>query len=97
MSGEITVSVKITNTGKRAGRETVILYLRDEYAALTPQGKRVKRFAKIHLEPRQSKTVTFKLSREDFSFINLDNKPAAEAGDFTVMVGNLSEKFTLDK
>ena len=94
-NGEITVSVKITNTGNRAGKETAILYLRDEYASITPNGKRVKRFAKIYLEPKESKTVTFKLNKDDFSFINLDNKPTVEAGDFTVMIGNLSDKFTL--
>lgn len=33
--------------------------------------------------------------REDFSFINLDNKPTVEAGDFTVMIGNLNHRFTL--
>jgi len=60
-----------------------------------PPGKRVKRFAKIYLESRRSKTVTFKLNREDFSFINLDNKPLTEAGDFTVMIGNLNDKFML--
>lgn len=95
MNDEIAVSVKITNTGNRAGKETVILYLRDEYASITPNGKRVKRFAKIHLEPKESKTVTFKLNKEDFSFINLDNKPTVEAGDFIVMIGNLNDKFTL--
>jgi beta-glucosidase len=94
-SGEVTVAVKITNTGARAGKETVILYLRDEVAALTPPGKRVKRFAKIYLEPRSSKTVTFKLNRDDFSFIDLNNKPVTEAGDFTVTIGGLSDKFTL--
>ena len=93
--GELTISAKITNTGTRAGKETAILYLRDEVASLTPQGKRVRRFAKIYLEPGQSKTVTFRLNREDFSFIGLDNKPVTEAGDFTVMIGNLSDKFTL--
>jgi len=96
MSGEMTISATITNTGIRAGKETAILYLRDEIASITPNGKRVKRFAKIYLEPKQSKTVTFKLSREDFSFINLDNKPTVEAGDFTVMIGNLNDKFTLE-
>jgi len=94
-NGEITVSATITNTGSRAGKETAILYLRDEIASLTPNGKRVKRFAKIYLKPQQSKTVTFKLSREDFSFIDSDNKPTVEAGDFTVMIGNLNDKFTL--
>lgn len=95
MNGEVTVSVKVTNTGARAGKETVILYLRDEVATLSPNGKRVKRFAKIYLDAGQSKALTFKLNKDDFSFIGMDNKPMVEAGDFTVMVGDLSEKFTL--
>jgi beta-glucosidase len=94
-SGALTVTVKITNTGARAGKETAILYLRDEVASLTPPGRRVKRFAKLYLEPKQSKTVSFDLSREDFSFIDPNNKPAVEAGEFTVMIGRLSDKFTL--
>ncbi len=95
MAGEITVSVDVKNTGKRAGKETVIVYLRDEVATLSPAGKRVKRFAKIYLEPNQRKTLTFKLNREDFSFINTDNKPTVEAGDFTVMIGGQSGKFAV--
>jgi beta-glucosidase len=95
MNGEVTATVKVTNTGSRAGKETVILYLRDEVATVTPAGKRVKRFAKISLEPGQSKTLSFKLNHDDFSYIGMNNKPVVEAGDFTVLVGGLSEKFTL--
>ncbi len=94
-TGEITVSVDVKNIGARAGKETVIVYLRDEVATLSPAGKRVKRFAKIYLEPNQSKTLTFKLNRDDFSFINTDNKPTVEPGDFTVMIGSQTGKFTL--
>lgn len=95
VNGEITVSVDVRNTGARAGKETAILYLRDEVASVSPAGKRVKRFAKIHLEPGQSRTLTFRLNREDFSFIGADNKPTVEAGEFTVLIGGLSDKFTL--
>lgn len=95
MNGEITVSVDVRNSGQRAGKETAILYLRDEVATISPAGKRVKRFAKISLDAGQSKTLTFKLNRDDFSFIGADNKPTVEPGDFTVMIGNMSEKFTL--
>ncbi len=95
MNGEITVSVKVKNTGQRAGKETAILYLRDDVATITPAGKRVKRFAKIYLDAGESKTLTFKLNKDDFSFIGMDNKPIVEAGDFTVMIGGLSDKFTL--
>jgi beta-glucosidase len=95
MAGEMTVSVDVKNTGNRSGKEAVILYVRDEVASLSPAGKRVKRFAKISLDPGQSKTLTFKLGRDDLSFIGIDNKPVVEPGDFTVIVGGLSGKFTL--
>lgn len=95
MNGEMRVSVDVKNTGNRSGKETVILYLRDEVASLSPAGKRVRRFAKISLEPGESKTLTFKLNRDDLSFIGADNKPVVEAGNFTVMVGGLSGRFTL--
>ena len=94
-NGTINVSFKVTNTGTRAGKETAILYLRDEVATLSPNGKRVKRFAKISLDAGQSKMLSFNLNKDDFSFIGTDNKPMIEAGDFTVLVGNLKETFTL--
>jgi beta-glucosidase len=62
---------------------------------LTPPGKRLKRFAKIHLEPGQSRTLSFMLNRDDLSFIGADNKPTIEPGDFEVFVGGLKDKFTL--
>ena len=95
MNGEITVSVDVKNTGNRAGKEAVIVYVRDEVATLSPGGKRVRRFAKVSLDAGQTKTLTFRLNRDDLAFIGLDNKPVTEAGDFTVMIGGLSGKFTL--
>jgi beta-glucosidase len=94
-NGQVNVTVTVTNSGQRAGNETVILYLRDEVATLRPPGKRVKRFAKIYLEPGKSRALGFTLRRDDLSFIGSDNKPMVEPGDFTVMVGGLSDKFTL--
>ena len=95
MTGNIRVSVTVTNTGRRAGKETAILYVRDEVASLAPPGKRVKRFAKVYLEPGQSRTLAFTLNRDDLSFIGQNNRPTAEPGDFTVMIGGLTDKFTL--
>jgi beta-glucosidase len=94
-NGEAKVSVTVTNSGNRAGKETVILYVRDVVATLSPPGKRVRRFAKISLEPNQSRTLTFTLRPEELSYIGLDNKPVLEPGDFEVMVGGLTGKFTL--
>ena len=94
-TGEVAVSVKVTNTGNRAGKETVIVYVRDEVASATPAGKRVKRFAKVWLEPGQTKTLSFKLGAADLSFIGTNNKPTVEPGDFTVLVGDLKAGFVL--
>ncbi len=94
-NGQVNVSVTVTNTGARAGKETVILYVRDRVASLAPPGKRVKRFAKVHLAQGQSKTLSFTLTPDDLSFIGADNKPTIEPGEFDVMVGNLTDKFTL--
>jgi beta-glucosidase len=95
MTGEVTVNVDVKNTGARAGKETVIVYLRDDVATLAPAGKRVRRFAKVYLAAGQSKTLTFKLNQEDLSYFGTDNRPVVEPGDFTVMIGNLTGKFTL--
>jgi beta-glucosidase len=95
MNGQMNVSVTVTNTGKRASKETIILYVRDIVATVAPPGKRVKRFANIYLEPAQSRSLTFTLGRDDLSFIDAANKSTIEPGDFEVIVGNLKETFTL--
>jgi beta-glucosidase len=95
VGGTVNVGVTVTNTGQRAGKETVIVYVRDEVASVAPPGKRVRRFAKIYLEPGQSRDLTFTLRPEDLSFVGADNRTTIEPGDFDVMVGNLSDKFTL--
>jgi beta-glucosidase len=94
-SAELSVSLTVTNTGRRAGQEAVLLYVSDKVASLSPAVKRLKRFAKIHLEPGQSRTLTFKLRQEDLSFIGSNNKPVVEPGDFDVLVGGLKDSFTL--
>ena len=69
--------------------------MRDLVASVTPPDSRLRRFAKINLEPGQSRTLTFKLTREDLSFIGQNNRPVVEPGDFELLVGGLTEKFTL--
>jgi beta-glucosidase len=95
LNGEVTVSFKVKNTGKIAGKETAILYLRDEVAVLSPADKTVKRFAKISLDAGESKTLTFKLNYDDFTYIGADNKPTVETGEMTVLAGNMKETFKL--
>jgi beta-glucosidase len=95
VGGAVNVGLTVTNTGARAGKETVILYVRDEVASVSPPGKRVRRFAKIYLEPGQSRDLTFTLRADDLSFVGADNRTVVEPGDFGVMVGGLTDKFTL--
>src|SRR6266850_2146368 len=94
-NGDLSVSVTVTNSGRRAGKEIVQLYVSDLVASLSPAGKRLKRFAKVYLEPGQSRTLTFKLHADDLSFIGADNRPVVEPGDFEVMIAGLREKFEL--
>ena len=95
--GEVdySVSVDVRNTGKRAGQDTVILFVRDEVATLTPAAKRVRRFAKVGLAPGETREVGFTLRPEDLGYIGLDNKLHVEPGEFTVMIAGQSAKFTL--
>jgi beta-glucosidase len=92
---ELTVTFHVANSGSRAGKEVIQLYVSDLVASLSPPIKRLRRFAKIHLEPGQGKTLTFRLRREDLSFIGVNNKPVVESGDFDVSVGGLTQRFTL--
>jgi beta-glucosidase len=94
-SENISVTVTVTNSGARAGKEVVQLYLTDLVASLSPPGKRLKRFAKIYLEPGKSRTLNFNLRQEDLSFIGIDNRPVVEPGDFEVTVGGLKDRFSL--
>lgn len=88
---DILVSIDVTNTGNREGKEVVQLYSSDLYASLTPDVKRLRRFEKIALKAGETKTVTFKLNVNDLSFINLDNKRVVEPGDFIFQVGASSD------
>ncbi len=92
---KLTVSFNVTNTGRRAGDEVVQLYVRDLVASVTPPDRRLRRFARIRLEPGQSRALSFQLDREDLYFIGQDNRPTVEPGDFEILVGGLTEKFTL--
>ena len=94
-TADLSISVTVTNSGRRAGKEVVQLYVTDLVASLSPAGKRLKRFAKVYLEPGQSRTLTFKLHHDDLSFIGADNKPVVEPGEFEVRIGGLRDKFEL--
>jgi beta-glucosidase len=93
----VPVSVTVTNTGTRPGKEAVLLFVRDMVATMTPPVKRLRRFAKISLAPGQSRTLTFTLGPEDLSFVGPDGKWVLEPGAFTVTVGDLGDTFTVTR
>ncbi len=93
---ELQVQVTVTNTGTRAGKETVELYTSDLYASrITPDVKRLRRFEKIHLNPKESKTVTFKITASDLIYYDNKGEAILEAGDFEVLIANQKQQFTL--
>jgi beta-glucosidase len=94
-SDSLMVSITISNTGTKAGHEVVELYLKDMVASITPPVKRLKRFNKIFLNPSESKTLTFKLIKKDFEFVNESLIWTSEAGDFEVIVSNQKKMFYL--
>ncbi|RWU05517.1 glycoside hydrolase family 3 N-terminal domain-containing protein [Pedobacter chitinilyticus] len=93
---ELTVSVEVSNTGSREGKEVVELYLSDLYATLTPDSRRLRGFEKINLKPGEKQTITFKLNQKDFSFTHLDNRSVVEPGEFKVKIGLLSKNFFVE-
>lgn len=94
-SDEVNVSVTVTNSGSKAGKETVLLYLSDNYATITPEFKSLKRFQKISLAPNESKTVTFTLNQKDLQFVDNDLKWISEKGVFTIRIADLNQDFLL--
>ncbi|MBU0697323.1 MAG: glycoside hydrolase family 3 C-terminal domain-containing protein [Bacteroidetes bacterium] len=92
----LNVSVQVSNTGNKEGKEVVDLYLSDLYASISPDVKRLKGFEKINLMPGETKTVTFKLTKEELSFINADLKKVVEPGDFEIQIGDLKKTFMVE-
>jgi len=89
----INVTVDVTNAGKVTGKETVLLYVSDEVASITPEVKRLRAFEKIELQPGQTKTVTFTIDKDRLSFINTQLQRVTEPGDFSISVGGLKAAF----
>lgn len=90
-NGSAEVSVNVTNTGKIKGDEIVQLYIRDKVSSVTRPVKELKDFKRITLEPGQTKTVKFTISRSKLAFWDINMKYTVEAGDFEIMVGRSSD------
>lgn len=95
--GNITVAVKVTNTGNIEGKETVLMFTKDLYASLSPDVKKLSAFTKLSLEPGEIKTVSFDLNVSQLAFVNSQEQWITEKGDFEIVIHDLSSKFELKK
>jgi beta-glucosidase len=93
----LTVTVDVKNTGKRAGKEAVLLYSSDLIASIVPDNRRLRDFTKVVLAPGETKTVTFQLPAKELAFVGADGRWTLEEGDFTLKVGKLTQNVTCTK
>ena len=93
----IKVSVDVKNTGKVAGKESVLLFSSDLIASMVPDGRRLRAFDKIELQPGETKTVTFNLNADDLAFVSYDGKWVLEEGDFKLMIADQTVNIHCDK
>ena len=93
----LTVSVDVTNKGRMAGKESILLYSSDLIASMTPDGRRLRQFDKISLNPGETRTVTLQLPASDLAFVGYDGHWRLEEGDFLLTVGSLSTQVTCDQ
>lgn len=91
VGGDVTISVEVTNTGDRAGDEVVQLYVRDDYSSVTTFEKMLRGFARVHLQPGESRQVGFTLRPADLALYDRNHQWTVEPGRFTVFVGASSE------
>ena len=84
----IKVSVDVKNTGKVAGKESILLFSSDLVASMVPDGRRLRAFDKVELQPDETKTVTFELKADDLAFVGWDGKWRLEEGDFKLMIAD---------
>ena len=93
----LTVSVDVTNKGEMAGQESVLLFSSDLVASMTPDGRRLRQFDKIALNPGETRTVTLQLPASDLAFVGYDGRWRLEQGDFLLTIGSLSTQVTCDQ
>lgn len=89
--GEITISVKVANTGSMDGEEIVQLYIRDNISSVTRPVKELKGYQRVALKAGETKIVHFSINAQTLAFYDINMKYCVEAGDFTIMVGSSSK------
>jgi len=93
--GEVKVMADVRNSGERPGEEVAQLYIRDVVASVSRPVKELRGFEKVALKPGETKTVEFRLTREDLTMLDRSLKPVVEPGTFRVMLGHSSADIRL--
>ena len=88
--GDVRVTVDVTNTGDRAGDEVAQLYVRENVGSVETPERALKGFSRIHLQPGETRSVTFLVPQRQLAVWNADNQWAVEAGRYTVWAGGSS-------
>ena len=91
MNGEITVTARITNSGRRTAEEVVQLYTHDRVASITRPVRELKAFRKIKLAPGQSEVVRFTVKPANLTFYGVDDQPVVEPGTFDIWIAPSAE------
>ena len=91
--GLVRVSVRVGNSGRRAGKEVVQVYVNDVVSSVTTPVKALRRFEKVSLRPGEEKVVSFELEPEDLALLDENMNWTVEPGTFEVMVGGLKRSF----
>lgn len=89
--GTVTITVPVTNTGARAGDEVVQLYMRDPVASTSRPVKQLRGFARVTLQPGETRAVSFTLSANQFALWSHDREWLIEPGMIELMVGSASD------
>ena len=89
--GSLKLTVKVTNKGDMPGEEIVQLYVRDCFSQVTRPVKELKDFARVSLEPGETRTVEFTVTPDKLRFLDKNLKPVVEPGEFILMAGPSSD------
>jgi beta-glucosidase len=89
--GDITVTVDVTNNGDREGDEVAQLYVKENVSSVETPGRSLKGFARVHLQPKETKTITFLIPQEELAVWNINEKWVVEQGSYTLWAGGSSK------
>ena len=85
---ELTFSFNVKNTGNRVGKESLLLFVSDLVASVTPDVRRLRAFDKIEMQPGETQKVTMTIKAADLAFVAPDGKWVIETGDFRVQIAD---------